>query len=446
MIERYARPELAALWSDQHRFDLWLRVELAACRAMEADGRVPAGSADAVTAQAKGRLSPARILDIERTTRHDVIAFLTHVEELAGEPARWLHLGMTSSDVLDTATALQLCEATDEILTDLDNLLAALARRAAEHKLTPMIGRSHGIHAEPTTFGLMLAGLHAEVSRARTRVVAARAAVAVGKIAGAVGNYGNLTPAIEAAALGALGLSPETIATQVVARDRHAELLSALALVGCAIERIALEVRHGQRTEVGELEESFGKGQKGSSAMPHKKNPILSENLTGLARLLRAYAGAGYENVALWHERDISHSSVERVALPDATILCDFMLRRTTALVDGLVVKPEAMRKNLEHTRGLCFSEGVMLALVRTGLPRQKAYELVQKNAMAAHSDPAGPAFRARLGADPDITQRLDAATLDACFDLTHHLRHADAMFARAFATPSALPQPRSLA
>jgi len=432
MIERYSRPELAALWSDAARFALWLDVELAVCEAMEARGTVPAGTAAAVRAKAAGHLDPTRILAIEATTRHDVIAFLTHVEELAGEPARWLHLGMTSSDVLDTSLALATCRALDQILAGVDRLRAALAARAREHAKTPMIGRSHGIHAEPITAGLTFARWHAEVGRARARVARAREAIAVGKIAGAVGVYGNIDPAVEAAALGALGLRAETVATQIVARDRHAEVLGALALLGTAIEQIALGVRHWQRTEVGEAEEGFGVGQKGSSAMPHKKNPILSENLTGLARLLRAYAGAGLEDVALWHERDISHSSVERVAMPDATILADFMLHRATGLVSGLVVHADRMRANLERTGGLFFSEAVLLALVAKGLPRQKAYEMVQRQALTAFG--GGGRFRDLLGADPDVSSRLSAAELDACFDLDHHLRHAQLILDRALA------------
>ena len=440
MIPRYSRPELAALWDDGYRFGLWLEVELAACTAMERAGTVPAGTAAKVRAAAAGKLDPARILAIEATTRHDVIAFLTHVEELAGEPARWLHLGMTSSDVLDTTLALQTQRALDEILARIGALKAALARRAREHARTPMIGRSHGIHAEPVTAGLTFARWHAEISRAEDRIARARETIRVGKIAGAVGVYGNLDPAIEAEALGALGLVPETVATQIVGRDRHAEVLGALALLGTAIEQIALGVRHWQRTEVGEAEEGFGKGQKGSSAMPHKKNPILSENLTGLARLLRSYAQAGLEDVALWHERDISHSSVERVAMPDATILADFMTVRATSLVDGLVVHASRMQANLDRTGGLYFSEAVLLALVRTGLPRQQAYVLVQRAALAAIAEAAADGevgakpgrFRALLGADPDVTTRLDAAALDAAFDLAHHLRHAPAILERA--------------
>jgi len=440
MIPRYSRPELAALWDDKYRFELWLEIELAACAAMERAGTVPAGTADRVRLAAAGKLDPARILAIEAKTRHDVIAFLTHVEELAGEPARWLHLGMTSSDVLDTSLAIQTGRALDQILDAIGKLQAALAARAREHAATPMIGRSHGIHAEPITAGLTFARWYAEVARAAERVARAAHAIAVGKIAGAVGVYGNLDPQIEAEALDQLGLAAETVATQIVARDRHAEVFCALALLGTAIEQIALGVRHWQRTEVGEAEEGFGAGQKGSSAMPHKKNPILSENLCGLARLLRSYAQAGLDNVALWHERDISHSSVERVAMPDATILADFMTARATSLVEGLVVHPSRMRANLDRTGGLYFSEAVLLALVRTGLPRQAAYEMVQRSALAAIHEAAADGqtgakpgrFRALLGADPEIASRLDAGQLDALFDLEHHLRHAPAILERA--------------
>jgi adenylosuccinate lyase len=423
MIPRYSRPGLTELWSEVTRYELWLRVELAACEAMEAEGTVPPGTAAQVRQRTAGKLDPARIQAIEEVTRHDVIAFLTHVEEIAGEPARWLHLGMTSSDVLDSALALQCLAAVDLVLEGIDGLRAACADRAREHRRTPMIGRSHGIHAEPITAGLTFARWHAELGRARARLVAAREVIAVGKIAGAVGIYANGSAA--------LGLRPETVATQVVGRDRHAELLAALALLGTAVEQIALGVRHWQRTEVGEAEEGFGAGQKGSSAMPHKKNPILSENLTGLARLLRAYAGAGLEDVALWHERDISHSSVERVALADATTLADFMVARATRLVRDLVVRPERMAENLARTGGLYFSEAVMLELVRKGMPRQRAYEWVQRCALAAHAG-AG-SFRELLGKDPDVAGHLSGAELDAAFDLEHHLRWVDAIFDRAF-------------
>jgi adenylosuccinate lyase len=430
MIDRYSRKELRALWSDQRRYDVWLDVELAACAAMEREGTVPPGTAARVREKAEGKLDPARILEIEERTRHDVIAFLTHVEELAGADARWLHLGMTSSDVLDTSLAVLLGAATDEILGGLELLLLALKKRAVEHRHTAMIGRSHGIHAEPVTLGIVFAGFYAEARRNRRRLQAARAAIAVGKIAGAVGTYANVSPTVEKEALAALGLRPETVATQVVQRDRHAELFCALAQLGASVEKLAIQIRHWQRTEVGEAEEAFGKGQKGSSAMPHKKNPILSENLTGLARLLRGYAVPALENVALWHERDISHSSVERMIGPDATSLADFMLRRAATLVDGLVVHAPRMQKNLQLTGGLIFSEGVMLALVRTGLPRQTAYEIVQRSALRARDE--GGDFKSLLAADPEVHARLPAGALDAAFDLEHHLRHADRIIDRA--------------
>jgi adenylosuccinate lyase len=436
MIPRYTRSELAELWSDRHRYETWLRVELAACTAMESAGLVPAGTAAAVKAKAAGKLDAARILEHEERTRHDVIAFLTHVEELAGEPARWLHLGMTSSDVLDASLAMTLVEAADQILTGIDLLQAACRRRADEHRGTVAIGRSHGVHAEPITAGLVFAGFYAELGRARAALVAARAEIAVGKIAGAVGTYANLDPAIESAALASLGLTRETVPTQIVARDRHAAYFAALARLGTAVERIALTVRHWQRTEVGEATEAFGKGQKGSSAMPHKKNPILSENLCGIARLLRGYASSALEDVALWHERDISHSSVERVIGPDATGLADFMVRRAAGLVDGLVVNAGRMRQNLELSGGLFFSEAVLLSLVRKGMARQPAYELVQRCALAAAEGKG--TFRALLGADPDIGAKLAAADIDRAFDLQHHLRHASAIIDRALADDDA--------
>jgi adenylosuccinate lyase len=430
MIDRYSRKELRALWSDQRRYDVWLDVELAACSAMEREGTVPAGTTARVREKAAGKLNPARILEIEERTRHDVIAFLTHVEELAGADARWLHLGMTSSDVLDSSLGILLGAATDEILGGLELLMAALKKRADEHRHTAMIGRSHGIHAEPVTLGIVFAGFYAEARRNRRRLVAARKNIAVGKIAGAVGTYANVSPTVEKEALAALGLRPETVATQIVQRDRHAELFDALALVGASVEKLAIQIRHWQRTEVGEAEEAFGKGQKGSSAMPHKKNPILSENLTGLARMLRGYAVPALENVALWHERDISHSSVERMIAPDATSLADFMLRRAATLVDGLVVHAPRMQKNLQLTGGLIFSEGVMLSLVRTGLPRQTAYEIVQRSALRARDE--GGDFKSLLAADPEVSGRLPAGALDAAFDLEHHLRHADRIIDRA--------------
>ena len=433
MIERYSRPEQAELWSDASRYELWLSVELAVCAAMEKQGTVPEGTASTVRAAAAGKLDAARIEEIEKTTRHDVIAFLTHVEELAGPPSRWLHLGMTSSDVLDTSLALQCRQALTRILSGVEGLRAACAERAREHIGTVMIGRSHGIHAEPTSAGLTFARWYCELGRAGERIARAREVISVGKIAGAVGTYANISPEVEDEALAALGLGAETVATQVVARDRHAEVLVALAFLGTAVEQIAIGVRHWQRTEVGEAAEGFGAGQKGSSAMPHKKNPILSENLTGLARLLRAYAGAAFENVALWHERDISHSSVERITLPDATILADFMVARATNVVERLVVDSDRMRANLDRSGGLFFSEAVLLALVNKGLVRQRAYEMVQRCALAAHANEGD--FRDLLGSDPGISEHLSAAELDAAFDLDHHLRHVDHIFRRALAS-----------
>jgi adenylosuccinate lyase len=429
MIPRYTPDDFLDLWSDRTRFDIWLEVELAACDAMEEADLVPRGTAESIRRQ-KLALDPAAILEIEKTTRHDVIAFLTHVEGLAGEPARWLHRGMTSSDVLDTSFAIQLVRAADKLIARTDRLIDALAARAKEHAHTPMMGRSHGIHAEPVTFGVVLAGHLAEVKRAKRRLEVGRREIAVGKIAGAVGTYVHLTPQIEKRALAALGLEPETVATQVVARDRHAAFFSALALAAAATERLATNVRHWQRTEVGEAEERFSKGQKGSSAMPHKRNPVLTENICGLARVVRAAVTPALENVALWHERDISHSSVERMIAPDATATLAFILDRSASVVEGLVVYPERMKKNLDASGGLFFSEGVMLALVGTGLPRQKAYEMVQRNAMRAFHGEGD--FKALLSADADVSSRLSQLDIDRCFDLTHALRWADELIERA--------------
>lgn len=429
MIPRYTPSDFLELWSDATRYQTWLVVELAACEAMENAGIVPKGTAQSIRDQNLA-LNPERIDEIERTTRHDVIAFLTHVEELAGPPARWLHRGMTSSDVLDTSLAVLLTRAADSLIARADELVEALAARAREHVHTPMIGRSHGIHAEPLTFGIVLAGHLAEVKRGRERLKVARDEIAVGKIAGAVGTYAHLTPEIEAEALAALGLRPETVATQVVARDRHAAFFSALGVVATALERFGTNVRHWQRNEVGEAEEKFSKGQKGSSAMPHKRNPVLSENLCGLARIVRAAINPALENVALWHERDISHSSVERMIAPDATATLAFMLTRATSMVQGLVVYEAAMKRNLERSGGLFFSEGVMLELVGTGLPRQRAYEMVQRNAMKAFHGEGD--FQALLAADPDIKERLSEEQLGRCFDLGHTLRFAETIVERA--------------
>jgi adenylosuccinate lyase len=429
MIPRYTPADLSRLWSRDRSYEVWLEVELAACEAMEDAGVVPRGVAAKLRALGL-TLDGARIEEIERTTKHDVIAFLTHVEEKAGIDARWLHRGMTSSDVLDTSLAILLRDAADMLLARVDALASALARRAHEHAATPMIGRSHGVFAEPVTFGLVLAGHHAELARGRARLSAARAEIAVGKIAGAVGTYAHLSPAIERAALRRLGLSPETVPTQIVARDRHASYFAALALLAAAIERLATNVRHWQRSEVVEAEEAFGAGQKGSSAMPHKRNPVLSENLCGLARVVRAAVVPALEDVALWHERDISHSSVERMLAPDATATLGFMLDRAKGIVEGLVVYPENMRKNLERAGQLYFSEAVLLALVDKGMSRQDAYVLVQRNAMRAWSG-AG-AFRANLEADADVVAKLGKDALGKLFDLDHALAHVPAILERA--------------
>ncbi len=431
MIPRYTPPELFALWSPERRYQIWLDVELAACEAMEEEGLVPKGIAEKIRAQ-KLVLDANRIEEIERTVKHDVIAFLTHVEELAGADARWLHRGMTSSDVLDTSFAIQLRDATDAMLARLDKLLEALAKRAREHVKTPMIGRSHGIFAEPVTFGVVLAGHHAEMRRGRDRLARAREAISYGKIAGAVGTYAHLSPSIEKKALGALGLSPETVSTQVVPRDRHAELFLAMGLVAAGIERLATNVRHWQRSEVGEAEEAFTVGQKGSSAMPHKRNPILTENLCGLARIVRAACTPALENVALWHERDISHSSAERMFAPDATATLAFMLDRARGVVDGLVVYAERMKQNLDKAAELYFSEAVLLALVESGVARQEAYVWVQRNAMRAWKGEGS--FRANLAGDTDVMSKLTTSKLDALFDLDHALRHVPAIVDRALA------------
>jgi len=428
MIPRYTPAEFQDLWSQKRKYETWFDIEVAACRAMESAGLVPAGTADAV-APFRAQLDPDAIDEIEKVTRHDVIAFLTHVEGLAGEPARWLHRGMTSSDVLDSSLALLLVEATDALLVRLDAVLEALRSRIEEHRRTPAIGRSHGIHAEPTSFGLILAGHYAELARGRKRLEVARYEIAVGKIAGAVGTYAHLTPAIEADALGSLGLRPETASTQVVARDRHAAYVSALGIVAAGIERFSTNVRHWQRTEVGEAEEHFKKGQKGSSAMPHKRNPVLTENLCGLGRVVRAAVVPGLENVALWHERDISHSSAERMMLPDATATLAFMLDRLRGVVADLVVYPERLRQNLDQTGGLWASEGILLALIGQGLGRQDAYVLVQRNAMKAFEGEGE--FRALLQEDADIRAKLSADEIDRQFDLNHALAHVDTIIDR---------------
>ncbi|HET6436776.1 MAG TPA: adenylosuccinate lyase [Anaeromyxobacter sp.] len=434
MIPRYTRPEMGRLWSSEHRYRIWLDVELEACEAMVELGEVPAADLAALRQAFQGFVfgpaEVARIEEIERTVKHDVIAFLTFLEERGGAPARHLHKGMTSSDVLDTALAVQFRDAGALLLADLDRVMGAVRRRALEHRRTPIIGRSHGIHAEPTTFGLKLCGWYAAWGRRREALARATQVVSVGKVSGAVGTFAALDPRVEARVMQKLGLAgPEPAATQVVARDRHAEFFSALAAAGAVLEQQATEVRHLQRTEVREAEEPFTAGQKGSSAMPHKRNPILSENLTGLARLLRGYAVAALEDVALWHERDISHSSVERVIGPDATIALDFALNRFAAMIENLRVYPERMRQNLELTGGLYDAGRVLLALVEKGVARQEAYQWVQRNAMKVWEEKVD--FRAGLKGDPDVRRVLSEAEVDACFDLEHHLRHVDAIFRR---------------
>ena len=430
MIARYTRPEMGAVWTDENRLAKWLEVELAATDALAEAGELPAEVAKELRAQAKVP-SAERVAEIEKETRHDLIAFTLAVEEQAGEVGRHLHYGLTSSDVLDTATALILRDANRLIRAGIEKLAEALQQRAHEHKETPMIGRTHGVHAEPTTFGLVLANFYSELQRDRERFEMAATQMNVGAISGAVGTYPHLGPEIEASICKKLELEPVAVSTQVIQRDRHAFYLSTLAVLAATMEKIALEVRHLQRTEVREAEESFGKGQRGSSAMPHKKNPINSENLCGLARLVRTNSLAALENVALWHQRDISHSSVERVILPDSTILVDFMLHRTADLIGNLRVYPENMKRNLESSHGLVFSGGVLLALVRSGVERREAYTWVQENAMKVWEGEKD--FKALLLKDKRMTGKISEKEIEACFDLKHQLRHVDYIFQRVF-------------
>jgi adenylosuccinate lyase len=429
MIARYTHPEMGRIWSDQRRYETWLLVELAAADAMAEAGIVPADAARELRERAG--FDVARIEAIEQITQHDVIAFTTAVAERVGPAARWLHFGLTSSDVIDTAQALQMREACDLVLQDLEALAAAVRDRALEHRRTPMIGRTHGVHAEPMTFGLKLALWHAEIGRAIDRVARARAVTSVGKLSGAVGTFAHLPPAIEAAVCGRLGLVPEPVASQVVQRDRHAELLAALALTAASLEKFALEIRGLQKTEIGEVEEPFAKGQKGSSAMPHKRNPIGCEQVVGLARLLRANAHAAMEDIALWHERDISHSSVERVILPDSFIALDHMLRRFTRIVRGMVVYPERMRENLARSRGVVFSGTVLLELAKKGVSREQAYEWVQRNAMRAFAERRD--FEQLLRDDEEVARVLSPAEIRRAFDLDEQFKHVDDIFARVF-------------
>jgi adenylosuccinate lyase len=429
MIPRYSRPEMARIWEPENRFRIWFEIEAHACDAMAELGLIPKEAAKAVWE--RGRFDVARIDEIERETRHDVIAFLTNLAEHVGPEARFIHQGMTSSDVLDTCLAVQLKEAADLLIADVDTLLAALKRRAFEHKYTVSIGRSHGIHAEPTTFGLKLAGHYAEFARNRARLVEARREIATCAISGAVGTFANIDPGIEQYVAKKLGLAVEPISTQIIPRDRHATFFSALAITASGIERLAIEIRHLQRSEVREAEEYFAPGQKGSSAMPHKRNPVLSENLTGLARLVRAAVIPALENIALWHERDISHSAVERVNAPDATIALDFALARLAQVIDKLVIYPEAMQRNLDRLGGLVHSQRVLLALTQAGMSREDAYRIVQRNAMQVWE--RGSDFKSLLGMDPEVAQFLKPAELDALFDLGYHTKHVDTIFARVF-------------
>jgi len=420
---------MGRIWSDQHRYETWLLVESAAADAMAAAGIVPPDAARDI--RERGAFDIARIDEIERTTQHDVIAFTTAVAEKVGSSARWLHFGMTSSDVIDTAQALQMREACDLILKDLDALADAIRDRAIEFRRTPMIGRTHGVHAEPMTFGLKLALWFAELQRAIERVRRARAVVSVGKLSGAVGTFAHLPPQIEEDVCRRLGLEPAPVASQVIQRDRHAELLTTLAITAASLEKFALEIRGLQKTEIGEVEEPFAKGQKGSSAMPHKRNPIGCEQIVGMARLLRGNAHAAMENIALWHERDISHSSVERVILPDSFIALDHMLRRFTKIVQGMVVHPDRMLENLNRSRGVVFSGTVLLELAKKGVSREQAYEWVQRNAMRSFDEHRD--FKALLLADSDVTRVLAPAEIERAFDLDEQLQHVDHIFDRVF-------------
>ncbi len=428
-IPRYSRPRMTEIWEPENKFRIWFEIEAHACDAQAELGVIPKEAAQAVWD--RGAFEIDRIDEIERETKHDVIAFLTNLAEHVGDEARFVHQGMTSSDVLDTCLAVQLTQATDILLEDLDALLAALRKRAEEHKYTPTIGRSHGIHAEPTTFGVKLAGHYAEFARNRERLAAARAEIATCAISGAVGTFANIDPRVEEHVASAMGLKAETVSTQVIPRDRHAMFFATLAVIASSAERLAVEIRHLQRTELREAEEFFSPGQKGSSAMPHKRNPVLTENITGLARMVRSYCIPAMENVALWHERDISHSSVERMIGPDATITLDFLLGRLTGVVDRLVVYPENMQKNLDALGGLVFSQRVLLALTQAGMSREDSYSAVQRNAMESWSQ--GKSFLDLLKSDPEVSGRVDAATLEEMFDLDYHTKHVDTIFDRVF-------------
>ncbi len=429
MIPRYTRERMGQIWTDQNRLDKWLQIELYACEALAESEEIPKEAAKQI--REKARFDVARVQEIEKTTKHDVVAFITCVGESVGELSRYLHLGLTSSDILDTSMALLLRESAEIIIEDIDELRKVIRDKAFEHKETAMIGRSHGIHAEPITFGLKMALWYAEMGRNLDRMKRAKEIISVGKLSGAVGTYANISPTVETYVCEKLGLRPAPISTQVIQRDRYAEYFNTLAIIAASIEKFAIEIRHLQRTEVLEAEEFFSKGQTGSSAMPHKRNPILSENLTGLARLVRANAMAALENVALWHERDISHSSVERIIAPDSNILVDFMLGRLTRLIKNLIVYPETMAANLEKTRGLIFSERIMVELMRKGLSREDAYRIVQKNAMQIWEQ--GGDFKETILKDPDIMAHLTPDLIETAFDMRHHLNHVDTIFSRVF-------------
>ena len=432
MIPRYSRPEMVAIWSPETKYRIWFEIEAHACDAMAELGVIPKESARVIWEKGGAATFDVEKIDaIEREVKHDVIAFLTHLAEFIGPEARFVHQGMTSSDVLDTTLAIQLARATDLLITDVDKLLAALKRRAFEHKLTPTIGRSHGIHAEPVTFGLKLAVAYAEFQRCRERLVAARAEIATCAISGAVGTFANIDPRVEEHVAKALGLAVEPVSTQVIPRDRHAMYFATLGGVASSIERLATEIRHLQRSEVLEAEEYFSEGQKGSSAMPHKRNPVLTENLTGLARIVRAAVTPALENVALWHERDISHSSVERMFAPDATVTLDFALNRLTHVIDKLLVYPENMQKNLDRLGGLVHSQRVLLALTQKGVSREDSYRLVQRNAMPVWRGEGD--FLTLLKADPDVSARLSVAKIEELFDLGYHFKQVDTIFRRVF-------------
>ncbi len=440
MIARYSRPQMTALWTARHRYETWLAVEQAAAEAMAQAGIIPASAPAEIAARAA--IAPDRIDALEQESQHDVIAFVTSIAEQVGEAGRYLHWGMTSSDVLDTALAVVMREAAETLLADLSDLLAALKAKALEHRGTLMIGRSHGIHGEPITFGWKMALWYEEMRRNRARLQAAQAAISFGKLSGAMGTYAHLAPSIEAAVCARLGLAPDPASSQVISRDRHAQYVQTLALVAASIEKCALEIRHLQRTEVGEVEEPFAAGQKGSSSMPHKRNPVGSENLCGLARLVRTHAGVALENVALWHERDISHSSVERVILPDSTILLDFMLHRLTRILRGLVVYPDRMIANLTATGGTIYSQAVLLKLIEKGMPREQAYAVVQSAAMTVFHQ--GGDFRAAIFSAADVEKRLTRAEVAACFDPQRFIVHLDTIYRRVFG-PSEAASPEEV-